>query len=87
MKNILIISCIFLVLFGCSKKNNGIELFGRNIPANGITKDLPKVSREKNISSKAVSVEYQKHLDTLLENELVKVDSLQLFQNGDSYLP
>ena len=85
---------IFLILlFGfmgcfyfCSKSLRD-GFFGENIPNGGITRSLPNIVLEKNTSNKSLSPDYQKHLDMLLDNKLVKVDSLQLFQNGDSYLP
>ncbi|MFA6238174.1 MAG: hypothetical protein WC635_12650 [Bacteriovorax sp.] len=82
------LSTAFLLLLasGCSK-GPGEKLFGKNFRMEGITKELPKLSAEKFITSKMLGSDYQKSLDTLFDTELVKVETLHLYQNKDSYRP
>lgn len=81
---------IFLLLFcflaGCSQKKSE-ELVGSALPEGGITKELPVLSALYDKKALVLSSEYQKHLDSFLENSLVKADELKLLQNKESYLP
>lgn len=77
MKKLFILS--FFILVSCTSKNlEGLP--GISMPEKGITKDLPFV--KTTIQKAEASLGHE--LDLVLENEAVKVDSLKLYQNGDS---
>ena len=85
MRTSLITLILLLFLASCSKKEE--LLVGNTLPVTGINKNLPKFIPSYPLSTQALTVEYQKHLDTLLENELVVADELKLYQNRESHAP
>lgn len=81
-----ILLLLVLTQLGCSKGSDS-DLFGSKMPVKGISKELPEVPVEAGIQSQSLSVEFQKHLDKVLDTELVQANTLQLYQNGESYRP
>jgi phosphatidylserine/phosphatidylglycerophosphate/cardiolipin synthase-like enzyme len=82
MKSFIVI-LLFPLVFSCSKEGSD-KPFGSFDPARVIAKDKPVFTQEDKVHS-ASTLAFQKHLDTLLETELVHPESLSLLQNKDTY--
>lgn len=81
-KSIPFLLLVFLVS-GCSRNLN-IHLPGISLPAGGIDKTLPSV---KDAVPGAISADLEKALQENLENKMVPVSGLKLYQNGETWTP
>lgn len=85
MKIILLFSLLFLASCG---KESSEDLPGTKLPISGIVKTLPVIKAESfDPGNKFLSAKFNQELDLLLGEELISVDSLSLYQNGESLAP
>lgn len=78
---------IIVSTLSCGKSNQAKPLFGESLLKKEISRELPVVPTEKVFNTEALNSSYQAHLDNVLDSELVKVESLILYQNKESFLP
>lgn len=74
---------LLLILSGCSRSIN-VHLPGISLPPGGIDKTLPKVTEAVPAT---MSADLEKALQLTLENKIVPVYGLTLYQNGDTWAP
>ncbi|MGZ3790154.1 MAG: phospholipase D-like domain-containing protein [Bacteriovorax sp.] len=84
-KTLILSSLLFSLLLSCSDKN--LDHFpGTTYPQNGITKNREIIKSGPFVPAQKDFI-FQKELDALLVNDLVKVDSLTLYQNKEGKAP